>query len=185
MMPLLSRTLLVQVPGLDQVHLLHSPHILHWFLSISRTNLHSSWPKKMRSVFHSSRHSCDAADEHGSKLGVLCLGCPTVTSRQPADVATHNTPGQRVWLSTWDLPLKVESCNLVPRFVDPFPITKVVNLMAITLKLLKFRCNNPTFHVSKVKPVKSSISALFLIVAVLSLALTLDQVLNALQPTKI
>lgn len=57
--------------------------------------------------------------------------------------------GQRVWLSTRDLPLKTESYKLSPRFIGPFPIARVISPTAV-------RRIHPTFHVSRVKPFISS-----------------------------
>ncbi len=64
---------------------------------------------------------------------------------------------QRVWLSTKDLPLRVPSRKLVPRFIEPYHVTKVVNPVAIRLKLPPALDRvHPVFHVSRVKPVFSS-----------------------------
>uniref|UniRef100_A0A674NH19 Chromo domain-containing protein n=1 Tax=Takifugu rubripes TaxID=31033 RepID=A0A674NH19_TAKRU len=64
-------------------------------------------------------------------------------------------PGQKVWLSTKDLPLQVESRKLAPRFVGPFEVDRMVNPAAVRLKLPPALRIHPTFHVSKVKPVGS------------------------------
>ncbi|KAG1962189.1 retrotransposable element [Pimephales promelas] len=62
--------------------------------------------------------------------------------------------GQRVWLSTLNLPLKTTSRKLTPRFIGPFRIAQIVSPVAVRLVLPRYlRRVHPVFHVSCVKPV--------------------------------
>uniref|UniRef100_A0A3B5QEQ0 Integrase catalytic domain-containing protein n=1 Tax=Xiphophorus maculatus TaxID=8083 RepID=A0A3B5QEQ0_XIPMA len=63
---------------------------------------------------------------------------------------------QKVWLSTKDLPLWIENRKLAPCFIGLFPIFKVVNPVAVRLRLPRTLRVCLTFHVSRVKPVFTS-----------------------------
>ncbi len=60
----------------------------------------------------------------------------------------------RRWLSTRNLPIQESSRKLMPHFIGPFTIVKVLSPVAIKLKLShQLRHVHPVFHVSCVKPV--------------------------------
>ncbi|KAK3544259.1 hypothetical protein QTP86_008714 [Hemibagrus guttatus] len=61
--------------------------------------------------------------------------------------------GQRAWLSTRDLPLKVTRRKFTPHFIGPFPISKVLNPVAVWLPMV-LRIY-PTFHISRLKPIQA------------------------------
>ncbi|KAG1930238.1 retrotransposable element [Pimephales promelas] len=62
--------------------------------------------------------------------------------------------GQRVWLSTLNLPLQSTSRKLAPKFIGPFRILKILSPVSVRLKLsANLRRVHPVFHVSCIKPV--------------------------------
>ncbi|KAK3560433.1 hypothetical protein QTP86_008441 [Hemibagrus guttatus] len=60
--------------------------------------------------------------------------------------------GQKVWLSTRNLRLRLPCKNLSPKFIGPFEIIRQVNSVAYRLRLPASYCICPTFHVSLLKP---------------------------------
>uniref|UniRef100_A0A9J7Y6L5 Chromo domain-containing protein n=1 Tax=Cyprinus carpio carpio TaxID=630221 RepID=A0A9J7Y6L5_CYPCA len=82
----------------------------------------------------------------------MCVAANRSRVKSPRYVA-----GQKVWLSTSNLPLQSDSRKLAPRFIGPFRIIKIVNPVAVKLRLPQnLRRVHPVFHVSCIKPVSRS-----------------------------
>lgn len=59
--------------------------------------------------------------------------CPAPCSDRSE--APRYVEGQQIWLSTRDIPLKVDAPKMNPRFIGPDTISKVVNRSAVYLNL--------------------------------------------------
>ncbi|KAI3368420.1 hypothetical protein L3Q82_025382, partial [Scortum barcoo] len=63
---------------------------------------------------------------------------------------------QKVWLSSHDLPLQVESHKLAPRYICPYETKRIINPNVVRLKLPPALNVHLAFHMSLLKPVSSS-----------------------------
>ncbi|XP_071183859.1 uncharacterized protein [Salvelinus alpinus] len=79
--------------------------------------------------------------------------------RQKASADRHRSeapvfaPGDRVWLSTRNLPLRLPCRKLGPRFVGPFKVLRRLNEVCYRLQLPPDYRINPSFHVCLLRPV--------------------------------
>ncbi|XDV37137.1 hypothetical protein PO909_006790 [Leuciscus waleckii] len=96
---------------------------------------HRTWTRARETLLQVGARTKAKADRHRSKPPVYVVG-------------------QKVWLSTRNIPLHSVSNKLAPKFIGPFTVTKIISPVAVHLNLPPaYRRIHPVFHVSKVKSV--------------------------------
>ncbi len=145
-------------PGLNTptIHYRRPPQVYPHSMLASVTSLRYSLPRRPSPPCLQCRRSFRGVGAPGGGWGQLCV-VPERT-RRAANRHRVKAPryvcGQKVWLSTQNLPLQVSSRKLMPRFIGPFSIVKVLSPVAVKLRLSnQLRRVHPVFHVSCIKPV--------------------------------
>ncbi|XDV36908.1 hypothetical protein PO909_006622 [Leuciscus waleckii] len=93
------------------------------------------WARAHKTLLQVGKRMKAKADRHRSKPPVYVVG-------------------QKVWLSSKNIPLRSVSNKLSPKLIGPFPVTKIISPVTVRLKLPPaYRRIQPAFHVSKIKPV--------------------------------
>ncbi len=96
---------------------------------------HRTWTRARETLLQVGSRTKAKADRHRSRPPVYVVG-------------------QKVWLSTKNIPLRSVSNKLAPKFIGPFAVTEIISPVAVRLNLPPaYRRIHPTFHVSKIKPV--------------------------------
>ncbi len=94
-----------------------------------------TWRRARESILQVGSRTKAQADRHRSKPPVYVVG-------------------QKVWLSSKNIPLRTVCNKLAPKFIGPFTVTKIISPVAVRLKLPPaYRRINSVFHISKLKPV--------------------------------
>ncbi len=79
---------------------------------------HRTWTRARETLLQVGARTKAKADRHRSKPPVYVVG-------------------QKVWLSTKNIPLRSVSNKLAPKFIGPFTVTKIISPVAVRLNLLR------------------------------------------------
>ncbi|KAL0171626.1 hypothetical protein M9458_031161, partial [Cirrhinus mrigala] len=111
----------------------------------------SGEPSEVPAVDHWFRESERVWDRAHQHLQRAVRRQKTTADRRRSDAPAYQV-GQKVWLSTRDIRLRLPCKKLSPRYVGPFTITEQVNQVTYKLHLPPHYKIHPTFHVSLLKP---------------------------------
>ncbi len=96
---------------------------------------HCTWSRARQILLQVGSRTKAKADRHRSRPPVYVIG-------------------KKMWLSFKNIPLRTVCNKLAPKLIGPFTVTKIINPVAICLKLPPaYRRIYSIFHVSKLKPV--------------------------------
>uniref|UniRef100_A0A3P9JP29 Integrase catalytic domain-containing protein n=1 Tax=Oryzias latipes TaxID=8090 RepID=A0A3P9JP29_ORYLA len=95
------------------------------------------WHQAKAALLRTSENYCRAANRHR------------------VDGPTYQ-PGQKVWLSSKNIPIQATSRKLAPRFIGPYTIDRIINPTCVRLRLPAALKVHPSFHISQIKPVLDS-----------------------------
>ncbi|KAL0167357.1 hypothetical protein M9458_039201, partial [Cirrhinus mrigala] len=104
--------------------------------------------------FRESERVWDKAHQHLQRA----VRRQTTTADQRRSSAPEYQVGQKVWLSTRDIRLRLPCKKLSPRFVGPFTVVEQINPVTYKLQLPAQYRIHPTFHVSLLKPFHEPLS---------------------------
>uniref|UniRef100_A0A8K9X5F7 Gypsy retrotransposon integrase-like protein 1 n=1 Tax=Oncorhynchus mykiss TaxID=8022 RepID=A0A8K9X5F7_ONCMY len=120
----------------------YQPVLAPWHQSQTEAPAVEEWVQRSRETWRAVQDSLRQASE-----------------RQKRDADRHRSeapvfaPGDRVWLSTRNLPLRLPCRKLGPQCVGPFKVLRRINEVCYRLQLPSYYRINPSFHVSLLRPV--------------------------------
>ncbi|KAK3570423.1 hypothetical protein QTP86_019298, partial [Hemibagrus guttatus] len=124
----------------------YQPPLFPWSAEPSEVPTVDHWFRESERVWESAHvHLQRAVRRQKVQADVCCRDAPLY----------H--PGDKVWLSTRDIRLRLPCKKLSPRYIGPFTILRQINDVTYELQLPRQYHISPTFHVSLLKPFTDSV----------------------------